>query len=105
MGLFTFQTKIDFTKKSGCLLVATVVILSFGIGAIFYHNKILKLVYACLGALLFGMYIVCDAQMMIGGDYRLDLDPEEYIFAALNIYIDIVYLFWRILEIISDIND
>lgn len=42
-----------------------------------------------------------DVQMMVGGHYHYVIDPEEYIFAALNIYVDIISLFVFILDLIG----
>lgn len=99
--IFAFQTKIDFTMMSGCLFVALIVLICFGILTIFFHSKIVRLIYACLGALIFGLYLVMDTQMMMGGNKKYSISPEEYIFAALNLYVDIVTLFLYILQIIG----
>jgi len=99
--VFALQTKYDFTMMGGCLFVALIVLLCFGFLTIFFHNKIVRLVYACLGALIFGLYLVFDTQLMMGGNKKYSISPEEYIFAALNLYIDIVMLFLYILEIIG----
>jgi len=99
--VFAFQTKYDFTMMGGCLFVALIVLMCFGFLTIFFHSKIIRLVYACLGALIFGLYLVFDTQMMMGGSKKYSISPEEYIFAALNLYIDIVMLFLYILEIIG----
>lgn len=40
--------------------------------------------------------------MMLGGKHKYSLSPEEYIFAALNLYLDIVNLFLFILSIIGN---
>ena len=42
-----------------------------------------------------------DTQLMMGGNKKYSISPEEYIFAALNLYIDIIMLFLYILEIIG----
>ncbi len=42
---------------------------------------------------------------MMGGTHRYALDPEEYIFAALNLYLDIINLFIMILNIIIASDD
>jgi len=69
--------------------------------AIFVRNKILSIVYASIGAFLFSCYIIVDTQLMMGGKHQYAIDPEEYIFAALNLYLDIVNLFLFILRIIG----
>lgn len=44
-------------------------------------------------------------QMMMGGKHKYSISPEEYIFAALNLYIDIVNIFMYILTILSATRD
>ena len=57
--------------------------------------------YGSVGALIFSLYIVYDTQLMMGGKHKYSLSPEEYIFAALNIYLDIINLFMYILMIVG----
>lgn len=42
---------------------------------------------------------------MMGGNHKFSISPEEYIFAALNLYMDIVNIFIYILTIISAARD
>ena len=53
-----------------------------------------------IGAFVFFLYLIYDTQMMMGGKHKYALDPEEYIFAALNIYLDVINLFMYILMIV-----
>ncbi|XP_046396292.1 protein lifeguard 1-like isoform X2 [Ischnura elegans] len=101
LSIFAFQTKWDFTMLSGVLFVAAVILLVFGIVCIFVRVKIMILVYSCLGVLLFSVYLVYDTQRMMGGNHKFTISPEEYIFAALCLYIDIVNIFLYILQIIG----
>ena len=41
--------------------------------------------YGAVGALIFSLFIIYDTQLMLGGKHKYALDPEEYIFAALNL--------------------
>ncbi|XP_068715945.1 protein lifeguard 1-like [Montipora capricornis] len=99
--IFAFQTKYDFTMMGGILFVALIILICFGFLMIFFHNRVLSVVYACLGALIFAAYLVYDTQIMMGGGKMYSISPEEYIFAALNLYLDIVNLFLYILQIIA----
>lgn len=47
------QSKYDFTSCRGVLFVCLIVLLLFSILCIFIRHKILHIVYASLGALLF----------------------------------------------------
>lgn len=105
LTIFALQTKYDFTMCGGVLLVCMVVFVIFGIVAIFVKGKIITLVYSSIGALLFSIYLVYDTQLMMGGDHKYSISPEEYIFAALNLYLDIVNIFMYILAIIGASRD
>ncbi|XP_059579593.1 protein lifeguard 1 [Alligator mississippiensis] len=98
--LFSLQTKYDFTSCRGVLLVCLVVLIIFSILCIFIRNRILDIVYASLGALLFTCFLAVDTQMILGNK-QLVLSPEEYIFAALNLYTDIINIFLYILAIVG----
>ncbi|XP_050351761.1 protein lifeguard 1-like isoform X1 [Nymphalis io] len=105
LTLFAFQTKWDFTVMGGALLCATVILLIFGIVAIFIPGKTMTLVYASLGALIFSLYLIYDTQLMMGGKHKFTISPEEYVFAALNLYLDIINIFIYILTIIGAARD
>ncbi|XP_019298845.1 protein lifeguard 1 [Panthera pardus] len=102
LTLFALQTKWDFTMLNGMLFVFLFVLLIYGIFFLFIRSYWLHLLYAGLGTVLFSLYLVMDVQLMVGGrHHHSDLHPEEYIFAALNIYLDIINLFLFILELIG----
>ncbi|BFG03487.1 protein lifeguard 1 [Drosophila madeirensis] len=105
LTLFALQTKYDFTMMGGILIACMVVFLIFGIVAMFMKGKIITLVYASFGALLFSVYLIYDTQLMMGGDHKYSISPEEYIFAALNLYLDIINIFMYILTIIGASRD
>ncbi|BFZ22553.1 hypothetical protein BsWGS_25592 [Bradybaena similaris] len=105
LTIFAFQTKWDFTMMGGILFVLVIVLICFGLLCAIIPSRVLSLVYASLGALIFSAYLVVDTQMMLGGKHKYSLSPEEYIFAALNLYLDIVNLFLFILSIIGSSRD
>lgn len=105
LTLFAFQTKWDFTMLGGILFVAVLILMIFGFVLIFVHNKIAQLAYASIGALIFSIYLIYDTQLMMGGQHKYSISPEEYIFAALNLYVDIINIFIYILSIIGNSRD
>merc|ERR1711973_885423 len=103
LTIFAFQTKIDFTAMGGILLAVLLCFVIFGlIAAFFPASRTLRLVYASIGCIIFSIYIVYDTQLMMGGGHKYALSPEDYIFAALNLYLDIIRLFMYILSIIGN---
>lgn len=105
LTLFAFQTKWDFTVMGGVLFVAVIILMVFGIVCIFVKGKTMTLIYASLGALIFSVYLIYDTQLMLGGKHKYSISPEEYIFAALNLYLDIINIFLYILTIIGASRD
>lgn len=104
LTLFAFQTKIDFTLCSGVMFVVLICLLVVGLSAAIFRNHYLDMVYAGLGALVFSVYIVIDTQLLMG-THQLSISPEEYVFAALNIYLDIINLFMYLLTLVSGGGD
>ncbi|RNA43099.1 lifeguard 1-like, partial [Brachionus plicatilis] len=101
LTIFAFQTKIDFTGYGIYLFVFAIVLFVFGIVAAILRSQILNILYAALGAGLFSFYLVFDTQLMLGGNHKNSISPEDYIFAALNIYVDIINLFLMILRLVG----
>lgn len=102
LTLFAFQTKYDFTGAGPYLLSLLLVLIFMGIMSIFIENNTYNIIYSSIGALLFSFYIVYDTQLIIGGNHkRYQFDDEDYIFAALSLYLDIINLFIYLLELIN----
>lgn len=87
------------------MCVLMVLLVGAGIVGIFWRNEFFHFLMACGGALIFSMYIVYDTQMMMGGSHKYSISPEEYVFAALNLYLDIINLFLYLLKIIRYLNN
>uniref|UniRef100_A0A224XX15 Putative n-methyl-d-aspartate receptor glutamate-binding subunit n=1 Tax=Panstrongylus lignarius TaxID=156445 RepID=A0A224XX15_9HEMI len=101
LTVFAFQTRIDFTGWGGALFIILIVFILFGILKIFIKGRTIEMLYATIGACIFMLYIIYDTQLMIGGTHKYAISPEEYIFAALNLYLDVINLFLFLLQIIS----
>uniref|UniRef100_A0A8C2J822 Zgc:110410 n=1 Tax=Cyprinus carpio TaxID=7962 RepID=A0A8C2J822_CYPCA len=39
--------------------------------------------------------LLMDTQLILGGKHKYSINPEEYIFAALNLYLDIITIFFK----------
>ncbi|KAM4613708.1 fas apoptotic inhibitory molecule 2b [Polymixia lowei] len=106
--VFSFQTKIDFTSCQGVLFVMCMVMLlcaiMLSIVVPFGYVPWLHAIYAVMGAILFTLFLAFDTQLLLGNK-RYSMSPEEYIFATLNIYLDIIYLFSFLLQIMGGGRD
>uniref|UniRef100_H3DAP8 Protein lifeguard 2 n=1 Tax=Tetraodon nigroviridis TaxID=99883 RepID=H3DAP8_TETNG len=102
--LFSFQSKVDVTSCQGVLFSLCMVLLlcaiTISIVVPFGYVPWLHATYAVLGAILFTLFLAFDTQMLLGNK-RYAISPEEYIFATLSIYLDIVNLFSFLLQIVG----
>ncbi|XP_044001570.1 protein lifeguard 1-like [Aphidius gifuensis] len=101
LTLFAFQTKWDFTGLHTVLFVCLIGLMIFSILTIFWTDKIKVIIYGSLGAILFSFYLIYDTQMMMGGEHKYSISPEDYVFATLSLYLDIINIFLYILQIIG----
>ncbi|CAB1330115.1 unnamed protein product [Coregonus sp. 'balchen'] len=94
--LVSFQTKFDVTSCQGVLFTFCMVMMVSGlvlaIALPYGYVPWVHGVYGALGALLFTMFLAFDTQLLMGNK-RYTISPEEYVFATLNIYLDIIYIF------------
>lgn len=105
LAVFAGRTSVDFTKYGLYLYVALWVLLLFGFIAAFTAFNSMQLVYTLLGTLLFCFYIVYDVQLILGGNHAVRFGVDDYVMAALMLYIDIIQLFLFILRLIADSNN
>ncbi|XP_026876694.2 protein lifeguard 1 [Electrophorus electricus] len=98
--LFSAQTRVDFTICNGILFILAADLLMFGFFSIFYYSQALQILYGCLGALVFALFLAVDCQLVMGRE-KYGLSPEEYVFAALVIYLDIITIFLYILILLG----
>jgi len=104
---FAKYTTIDFTGMGMYLYVCLIVfILSGFIAGVFFATvdnfQTIQLVYATGGVLLFSCYLVYDTQLIIGGKHaKFQFSVDDYVFAALNLYLDIINLFIYILQLLN----
>ena len=105
LTLYAFQTKYDFTSFGPYLLSLLLVLIFAGIMSSFIKSSIYNLIYSSIGAILFSFYIIYDTQLIIGGKHKkYQFSEDEFVFAALTLYLDIVNLFLFLLNIISNKN-
>ncbi|BAM39010.1 uncharacterized protein TOT_010000475 [Theileria orientalis strain Shintoku] len=101
LTIFAIQTKYDFTSWIGYLLVLSCCLLAFGIFAFLIRSTVVRLVVSGLGTLLVCFYIILDVQLIMGGKRKHQFSVDDYHFASIVLYSDIVTLFLRLLSLIG----
>ncbi|KAG8138891.1 hypothetical protein E2320_001681, partial [Naja naja] len=101
LHFFALQKKWQLTITSGILLVFLFSLTITGVLCIFMQSRLNEVFYSGIGTLLFGTYLLVDTQLMLGKRHHYRLNPEEYVFAVLNVYIDILNMFLFILRFVG----
>merc|ERR1712217_103791 len=106
MTVYAWNTKTDFTGYGPYLVGALWALIlcgcAMGIMTAFgMDTSIMHMVLACFGVMLFTFYIIYDTQLMIGeyGGHKQEFSLDDYVFAALNLYLDIINLFLELLQL------
>lgn len=96
--LFTLLTKYDFNIIPQVLFALVVCAVLYGILALTTPYPVELFGFA--GLATFGIYafLIFDVWLMVGEKHFFTISPEEYIFATLVIYIDIIILILRIVR-------
>ncbi|KAH9256299.1 hypothetical protein BASA81_005520 [Batrachochytrium salamandrivorans] len=111
LGLVAFAsvTKQDFTGAGPYLFVALMSLLMYSVLLSFVpglRSDLVQTGMTYLGVVLFSFYVVYDTQLILGGKHKkFQFGVDEYVFAAINIYLDIVNLFIRLLQLFGKERD
>eukprot|EP00928_Gymnodinium_smaydae_P034093 TRINITY_DN24242_c0_g1_i1.p1 TRINITY_DN24242_c0_g1~~TRINITY_DN24242_c0_g1_i1.p1 ORF type:complete len:245 (+),score=34.40 TRINITY_DN24242_c0_g1_i1:98-832(+) len=114
LTLFAWQTRWDFTGMGPYLFVGMLCLCAFGffmwLGSFFLSGEswhFLNLVYAIGGAFLVSCYLIYDTQLIVGGKHHRshEFSVDDYAFAAITLYLDIVQLFMWLLRILGQRRD
>lgn len=98
LTMFAFQTKYDFTSFMGIMLILCLTLMFFGIFALFFRKTWIECILCSLGIMVFGFYLIIDTQLLLGRK-EYSMNEDDYIIAALNIYLDIINIFIYLLQI------
>lgn len=98
LTIYASRTTTDFTYCGGFLFSFCFILFIAGLLSIFWWGMFNIIIYECLGVCLYSLYLIYDTQLILGQMGR-KFSVEDYVLAALNVYIDIIYLFIKILSL------
>ena len=104
MTVYAMTTKYDSTTSLKVLLTLILASISIIIISWFYNPPAIELLSCFIGMIISCFYILYDTQLLMG-DRGVKFDLDDYIIAALNIYLDIIKLFIEILRILSKLSN
>ena len=93
---YVFVSGKDFSFLGGALFAALFILIFWSfLNAFFDFGPMGRMVFSLFGALIFCGYILYDTSVIIH-----HLGPDDYIMAAITLYLDIINLFLYMLEIL-----
>ena len=101
LTIYAWRTKKDFTVFGGTLFTALVLLFFSSIIYLFIRIPLLHLLITYGGLILFAIYLIYDTQLLIGSG-KVSFSEDDYILAAINLYLDVVILFLKILSIFGE---
>lgn len=109
LTIYAWNTTSDFTGAGPYLFAALACLSVFGLvlcilGFCGVNIKVAMMVYDAIGVLIFVFYIIFDTQLILGvaGGHKYEFSVDDYVFAALNLYLDIINLFIHILALLGE---
>lgn len=104
LALYALKTKTDYTWK-GAFLCNTLIhfILTGFLMTFLWKIYFLQILYSAFGVWIFSMYLIYDMQL-ISGKFGTKFSIDDYIMAAINIYLDIINIFLKLLELFGSRN-
>jgi len=103
LTLYAKYTSKDFTIYGGVLYVFLTCIIFGSLFLIFFDVKVFNFVITVCILVCFSGYIIYDTQLILGNRSR-EFSIDDYILAAINLYLDIINLFLEILRLTSNRN-
>jgi len=110
LTVFAFKTQTDFTGFGPMLFGALLSLMTWGLmtcilAAFGVPIDWAIMMYDLIGVLVFVGYIIYDTQLIVGGNHKHQFTIDDYVFAALNLYMDIIQLFLHLLRMLGEKND
>ncbi|XP_003744154.1 protein lifeguard 2 [Galendromus occidentalis] len=98
--LFAMNTRYDFTSWYGYLFMISMILLLWGFLFLPFFGNIglTQKIFAGIGAVVFLLYLAADTQAIMGRK-SLKISTEDYVFAALTVYLDVINIFLFLLQL------
>jgi FtsH-binding integral membrane protein len=104
-AFIAFCTKLDMTKYGAYLAIAGLAFIATSLIAAFWPWRgggrnwtIIGISF--VGTLLFSAYLIYDLQLLVGGK-TVSVGPDDWVFASISIYLDVINIFLQLLQIIA----
>jgi len=101
---YAMTAKKDYTISWKLMLALICASLLIGVLKFFFNSSALEILTCFLGIVIACFYILYDTQRLIG-NHNCKFDLDDYILAALDIYLNIIKLFLELLKLLDKLSD
>ncbi|KAH8278711.1 hypothetical protein KR018_007532 [Drosophila ironensis] len=99
--LFALQPKYDFTPSFGLLVTVVALMFFFVISHTYVTKDVMMIIAASIYTMILSGWLLYDIHKMIGGKHKHEINPEEYVFASISLYTDVIDVFTNFVEVIG----
>ena len=99
LTVYAWTTKKDFTPLVAWMWAVVFTFIFCGL-LFFCFGRNVYIFYCGGGVSIYSIYIIIDTQLLLG-KFQHEFNTEDYVFAAMNLYLDIINLFLYILRILG----
>lgn len=100
LTIYAIQTKDDYTNLGAFMFALSFSLLFACIFFLFIRSHFLYIILTALVVVLLGIFIIYDTQLIFSG-HSQQFTIDDYVFAAMVLYIDIIRLFLEILKLLG----
>ena len=100
LTLYSLTTKLDYDAVAAFMWSLFLTLIIAVILSIFIRNRVLQILLSVLIIMILSIYIIYDTQLIIG-ERSNELSIDDYVFASMILYIDIMRLFLEILRLLG----
>eukprot|EP01097_Dermamoeba_algensis_P010244 TRINITY_DN7486_c0_g1_i1.p1 TRINITY_DN7486_c0_g1~~TRINITY_DN7486_c0_g1_i1.p1 ORF type:complete len:152 (-),score=27.18 TRINITY_DN7486_c0_g1_i1:72-527(-) len=96
---YAWTAKKDFSKWGQSLTSCLIILIVGGLFQIFFPVPMLDFVLTCFGVVVFTLFIIFDTWRIM-----TQFSEDDYVIAAITLYLDLLNLFLEILKLLSKHN-
>ena len=100
LTIYAFIVRDNIAFFQGMLIISANCLISMAICMLFVDLEISRAVLACIGIIIWGMYLLYDTKFLMTNTI-IEISCDEYILASIILYFDIMMLFIKILDLLK----
>ena len=103
LTLYALTTKTDFSAMTAFIWTLCLGLIVASILAMIIRSRFMQIALSVLTLVILSIFVIYDTQLILGNQ-SLQLSIDDYIFAAMMLYIDIMRIFLELLKLIQHAN-